>query len=205
VSLSYLDLQNPKINRIWAINKTPAKSRRQLIFTVQKNNGAGVDVVFIPTTWIPIDLTGQVPKKSLLQSSDFLKAVSNGVIEILSESEAASLNKKEGATQERERISMQLMNTNTVVQKDVVEDEDDSTKDELESSAKVVQFVEDMTVSDEISALNNLRSMGDLELQELRFVRKAAKEMSYTKVRKYCSLEIRRLKGEIDSGQEVTA
>jgi hypothetical protein len=203
MSLSYLEIEKASVRRIWAINKTPAKSRRQLIFTVQKNSGSGVDVVFIPSTWIPIDLTGQIPKKTLLASSDFRKAIANGVIEILTEAEAAVLNKKEGATQEKERVSTQLMNSNAIVQRDIVEEDgEDDTRDELESSAKVVQFVEDMKISDEISSLNNLRSMGELEMQELRFVRQASKDLGYTKIRKYCNLEIKRLKGEIDAKKD---
>jgi hypothetical protein len=198
MSLSYLDIEKQSVRRIWAVNKTSAKERRQLIFTVQKNNGAGNDIVFIPSTWIPIDLTGQIPKKHLLASSDFRKAISNGIIEILSEPEAASVLKQDGASVEKERISTQLMNINNVTQKEVLEEEGDSARDELESSAKIVQFVEDMKVSDEISALNSLRSMGTLELNELRFVRKAAKDSGYVKIRKYCALEIKRVKGEID-------
>ena len=66
-----------------------------------------------------------------------------------------------------------------------------------------MQFVEDMKVSDEISSLNNIKSMGDLELQELRFVRSAAKDLAYSKVRKYCLLEIKRVKGEIDQETET--
>ncbi len=196
--LSYLDLEKASLRRIWAVNKTSKNERRQLIFTVAKNSGQGQDVIFLPSTWIPIDLTGQITKKNLLDSSDFRKAVSAGIITILTEEEAATINAEEGASLERERIAAQLMNVNAITQRETIEEEEDSSRDELESSAKIVQFVEDMKLADEITSLNNLRSMGTLDIKELRFVRKAAKEMNYARIRKYCSLEMKKLKGEID-------
>lgn len=62
-------------------------------------------VVTIPSTWIPINITNQVPRKSLTESPYFMEALTKGLVKAISEAEANKILGREGAQDEVERLA----------------------------------------------------------------------------------------------------
>lgn len=62
-------------------------------------------VVNVPYTWIPINLTAQVPRKALLESPYFMESLTKGLVEAIPESSATKILAKEGAQEEIQRLA----------------------------------------------------------------------------------------------------
>lgn len=58
----------------------------------------------VPRTWIPIELTNLVPRKSLTESPHFLEAIAKNLIAPISEEDARKLMKRGGYDEEKSRL-----------------------------------------------------------------------------------------------------
>jgi hypothetical protein len=93
---------------LWVQNETSsveeyAPQGGDLIFNVRDADGAQ-NLVTIPLTWIPIDISLDASKAILLKSSDMRKAWSRGLIKIISAESALSVLESTDAIREVERL-----------------------------------------------------------------------------------------------------
>lgn len=104
------ELEQKSIGPVWVMN-TSEKSgdAAQILISVPKVNGTGVDVVRIPRTFIPIDLTMQVPRAQLLNAAEFRKTLQKGLINLASEPYAKALLSTSDGKAEQRRIENALM------------------------------------------------------------------------------------------------
>lgn len=109
LSISDLHKQGSKSNApIWVIN-TADQSRvgqaAEIVIPVAQPGGQGdPDLLRIPQTWLPQEVTAIIPRKRLLNSTRFMKSIQDGLISIISEDDAARLMRQSGAREESSRL-----------------------------------------------------------------------------------------------------
>lgn len=106
LSISDVEKQ-PQHTAIWAVNTAPDSILEQtgeILLTIQKLNGSGNDPLRIPQTWLPQDLTAQVPRKQLLSSAEFRRAVQSQLIGLITEDNARKLLSQDGAKEENQKL-----------------------------------------------------------------------------------------------------
>lgn len=95
------DIEASKSSSIWVLNKSNPKGN----ITITVPNGMGnVVTVMVPVTWIPVDMTTQATKQSLLASPVFRRMMTLGMIAIISEEDAQKLLSEDDARVEMQRI-----------------------------------------------------------------------------------------------------
>lgn len=109
LSLSDLNKMGPKsMAPIWVINtadQSRVGSAGEIVIPIQQQNGQGdPDLVHIPQTWLPQEVTRIVPRKRLLNSTRFMRAINDGLISIISEDDASRLLRQSGAKEETSRL-----------------------------------------------------------------------------------------------------
>lgn len=100
----YLTLQEvdaDKSSSLWVLNKTDP---RGTVNMSMPDGLGGTLVMMIPITWIPIDLTTQATKESLLKSPTFRKLVTAKKLLVLSEKDALAELDSEDAKNESQRV-----------------------------------------------------------------------------------------------------
>ena len=103
----YLDisqLESTDKGQVYVLNSEKA----QILISVPKINGNGSDLVKIPNTFIPLDLTTQVMKRQLMDSSEFRKTISKGLVKVVNPEYAAILLDTPEAKAEVTRINNEL-------------------------------------------------------------------------------------------------
>lgn len=151
---------------VWCINNTPQSMGTRagdLVIMVPKIHGNGTpDKVMIPRTWLPYNLIRQVPRQQLLQSTEFLRAVNNELIIIVSSEYAAYLESKEGAAEERERLRQYRERVHNATARVVTEDTDTKkTEEESEEDGfdpVFIMHVNQWNTMQDIDVLNTLRA-----------------------------------------------
>ncbi len=102
--LDLIDLEEKSIRRVWVVNKTRGENRSRVIFSVPKTRGQGQDLIEVPNTWLPVDLTQQITKRQLMESSDFRTALNAGLLVLIDDEEAQEALQDEDATEELARL-----------------------------------------------------------------------------------------------------
>ena len=102
--LDLIDLEEKSIRRVWVVNKTRGENRSRVIFSVPKTRGQGQDLIEVPNTWLPVDLTQQITKRQLMESSDFRTALNAGLLVLIDEKEAQEALQDEDAAEELARL-----------------------------------------------------------------------------------------------------
>lgn len=152
---------------IWCINNTPQTMNSRagdLIIMVPKTHGNGTpDKVLIPRTWLPYNLIHQVPRNQLLQSTEFLRALNEGLIIAISPEYAQYLETKEGASEERARLSQYQERIRAAVSHTFTEDESnkkdsDDEEEEAGFDPVFVMHVNQWNTLQDIEVLNILRA-----------------------------------------------
>lgn len=184
------DLEKTPTGPVWVTNVTEGADRSIIVLAVPRPNGTGVDSVKIPVTWIPIDLTGQVPKRQLMQSSDFRRAVTGGALMLMEEEAADKIRKEPGARAEITRLQAEERSVTSASAKLTA----GTTELEAQAgtvSARVQQFMVNMEeAKDQSASLNTLRSMGRLQEAELRAVSALAGARRFTDIVAFCEKAI---------------
>jgi hypothetical protein len=105
MSLSELDDKNS--GPIWIINSA-ASSRFQLtgniVVNIPQPNGIKSDALLVHQTWLPVDISQRFPRKRILEATEFRAAVVNGLITVVSETDAERLLRQDGAVEETQRL-----------------------------------------------------------------------------------------------------
>lgn len=186
---------------VYVINATSGELGGNLLFSVPKLNGNGQDLIRVPKTFIPIDLSMQVSRKQLLDSSEFRTTVHKGLIKISSPQYAKALLESEDGKAEQQRIQNEMRAARMVVENAVVQDtsEDDYIEvKQVEKEAKASAEKDTKTVSIKLQTLcanakheewtqikitTALRNYGDLSKKDISFVSKQFKDSP--RIRKY--------------------
>ena len=99
--------QGEQSKPIWALNGSAESEVGQpgeVHVGIPKINGSKIDDLHLPQTWLPTNLTDQIPRNQLLASSEFRNAVNNRVITLISEDFAADILAQDGVEEERDRL-----------------------------------------------------------------------------------------------------
>jgi len=113
VPLSQFDKEGPKSTApIWGINisdQSVAQVSGEVILAIRQRNGNGEpDPLRLPLTWLPQELTREIPRQRLLASTEFRRAISKNLIGLISEEDAERLLRQSGAKDESLRLQAEI-------------------------------------------------------------------------------------------------
>ena len=110
--LTISDLEEQEGNQpIWALNGSSQSEVGQagdVHVGIPKINGSGkIDSLYLPQTFLPINITEQIPRAQLMASSEFRTAVNSRLLILITREYADELMQIDGVEDEKERL-MQL-------------------------------------------------------------------------------------------------
>lgn len=98
-------IQDQDSKHVYALNTTEMARPSKGAVSMRATNQFGEQItVFISNTYIPVDLAEDIPKGELLQSSDFLRMLRQGMITLISDEEAEEALNSPEAKQESQRL-----------------------------------------------------------------------------------------------------
>lgn len=98
------ELEKSEKGPIWVLNNTRDALEGKVIVSIPKKNGNGSDVLRVPRSFIPFDLTMQVGRMQILDSSDFRQTVGKKLLKLVTPEYAAVLLNTEEAKEEQTRL-----------------------------------------------------------------------------------------------------
>ena len=195
VKISDLE-QGDQRDPIWALNgssESEVGAAGEVHVGIPKVNGNKTDDLYLPQTWLPINLTDQIPRGQLLVSSEFRNAVTTGLVVLISAEFAAELEQGEGVTEERQRLNdlkrhvreatahrsitdsgAEVVSTSEITDRPTTE----TAAGELDSN--FVMFANMLDTKTDIEALNLVKSRGKLLGKELRHLIRELKDKPKT-------------------------
>lgn len=221
-TLTLRQVEGQEKGGIFILNRTQGIEKGRIVFQVPKANGIGSDAVVILKTFIPVDLTEQVSRKQLLESSEFRKAVNSRRLELIDQDEYDRLMKEEGAQDELNRLyndAQAYMNTvqsldniidreNNVVDPAITAHQQKQSRTTESANVGVTEDGEHVNPAllqvvasleddkDETAAISTLRGLGELTEAEYKYVMKNSPK-EFTQIRTYCSRSIQRITGKV--------
>lgn len=143
------DLEKTNIGPVWALNNTStAGDSGNLLMSIPKVNGNGYDLVRVYKSFIPFDLTLQVPRAQLIASAEFRNAVSKKHIRLLSPEYAKAILSTEDGAEEAARIENLVAKVTAASNAAGVSEDEDDTFNPAEMgkapSAKVAEHKEEV-------------------------------------------------------------
>lgn len=194
-SMSIHDVAKKK-GPIYAINNTNGKNRSDIYFQVPNGSRTGMILIGIPATWVPIDLTEQTSRKSLLESSEFRKAVGLRYIKLLDDKEAQKIIEQDGAKEEYEKVRNTMRRGSApdpVPTSDLIQVSNLPIDEESVISTRVEAALLDRDNKEDIAFNNIIRSLGDLSIKEYRYIKKLCAD-SHPKTAEFCKKKIIEIK-----------
>lgn len=187
--LSIRDLNDSKDFDVWVLNNFSGDARGDIYIDVAKQSGQGTDLIMIPNTFVPVNLSDQVSKKQLIKSSDFRRAINSRYVLLISDKDAADKLAEDGAQEEADRVRGLISGKNeagaaainSMVGK-VVTDENGMTsvdteieEDKVSKPVRMlIEGVDDKT--EDTSLINTLRRM-DVTQDDWKYIRAEAKKI----------------------------
>jgi hypothetical protein len=193
------DLEKEEKGPVFVQNVSTGDEAGQVLITVPKKNGNGSDLVKVPKTFIPMDLTSQVPRSQLIEAAEFRKTITGGLLKLCTPEYAEMLLNSEDGKDEARRIANDLLKTKTLInnagvrgdendEEEYADREDaakearkgkDSKRGNSSVSVKLQNLVasadeDDLSERDILSKIRNYNN-GDLERAELDFLGKKYK------------------------------
>lgn len=121
-TMSLADIQRDDNPNVYVLNKSKGPEKGQIIVSVSKENGSGEDLLIIPRTYIPVEITAQISKEQLIRSTEFRKALNTRQLVIINPDDAqAILNTKEAQIEAERIYQSSQANRNTVIDLGAVE------------------------------------------------------------------------------------
>jgi hypothetical protein len=156
------DKENPSV---FILNTS--KPRGNITFEVADGMGGKIGIK-IPATWVPIDITTQAPKESILSNPQFRKLLASQFLAVPSESHMAAIQRKEGYAKEvakaynaSEQVATELLGASSEA-RNVIESEN--------VSGFVLNLVNSTDI-DESEALNSVNLQADtMTLEDLNYL-----------------------------------
>lgn len=98
------ELEKSDKGPIWVLNNTRDALEGKVVVSIPKKNGNGSDVLRVARSFIPFDLTMQVGRAQILDSSDFRQTVGKKLLKLITPEYAAVLLNTEEAKEEQTRL-----------------------------------------------------------------------------------------------------
>lgn len=147
------ELEKSERGPVYVINNLKGAYKGMVIIPVARRRGNGQDVLRIPPTFIPVDLTLQISKAQILESTEFRRTVGKKLVVLLNPEYARRLLATEEAKAEARQVSenmarakllveSQIMNGNTNDEASMVNDVDDSEVDSINMQRSADSAVE---------------------------------------------------------------
>ncbi len=138
---------------VYVINNLKGAYKGMVIIPIARRNGNGQDVLRIPPTFIPVDLTLQVAKAQLLESTEFRRTVGKKLVLLMNPEYARRLLATPEGQKEAQQVSANMAQAKLMVESQVMggNDESDmvnSTDDADEESASMHQAAQMMNSED---------------------------------------------------------
>lgn len=190
------DLEGRNSNEpIWVLNTSVSSDAGQageIHIGIPKQNGTKIDPLFVPQTWLPIEVTKQIPREQLLASSEFRQSINKNLLALIAPESALKILEQEGAKEELTRLdelrrhirqagAAKTLTTSkaevTMVAGGDIEAVADHQKAEVTSdddsglAPGFAMFAEKIKGMDDINALNALRSRRRFNRKELAFLK----------------------------------
>lgn len=163
--MTIAELENSDRGPVFVLNTATAPEGK-IILGIMRKNGIGQDPVRIPKTFIPIDLTHQVPRSQLLDSSDFRRTINGGLIKLVTPEFATLILSTEEGKAEKLRIDNELSAVVSLLENESLSGKDiegtsaaEQRVSEIASAARPGRDLETATGS-EIQALLGNREKG---------------------------------------------
>lgn len=188
-ALTLHEAQASKTGPLWVINSSPEifPPGGDVFITVVGSDDRPV-AINVELTWLPKDLSLYAPRKSVLESSFFYKAVNEGLLKIISDSDAKSILNKKGASSEQERLTAQynavkhasrakgIAESVTISGGDqtasqMVDLSDVDVRPEDNISANFKAWVNTTNGLDEEEAISRVKTRGTLTVEECHYLR----------------------------------
>lgn len=169
---SIAELEAAKNSSVFVMNMSNPAGK--VVITVESGRGTPVSVV-MPVTWIPIDLTSQATKKSILESPIFRRMVQNGLLTPVRAEYAEKIMSTEKAKEEYNRLYKDSMNDSAEGMGgniDVIQNLAEAAS--AEASGQIGGFAQNLantTEGDEPELVSSLLArQHSLSLVELRYI-----------------------------------
>lgn len=189
LTISQLLSQQPHEN-LWVLNTTSGEKRAMLVIGLSAKDGAR-ESLRVPVTWLPLNLTEQHTRESILQSPNFRRALAQGAITAITEEQAMAEFSREGAEEERarvRRIDSGAMTDDAITVAEAAGTELEGLKD---VPAVVQGFATMIENSNDTEAAAEFRSLGDLNKPSLEFLFSVAKRLNYATLARYVAEELK--------------
>lgn len=104
-TMTIAQAEQAKGSSVWAMNGSGGRGQQKGIINITITEGNGQrNVVRLPVTFIPVDLTTQATKNAILSSPDFRRLVQRGFVKLVSEEDAAKMLDSDEARKEQQRV-----------------------------------------------------------------------------------------------------
>lgn len=211
LTLNELEHGDPK-EPVFVLNNAPpiGGMRSRLIIPVPKSGMTNTqDTLNIPPTWIPVELTGQTTRDSILQSSEFRKLVSKDYVRIVSPEYAKKALRGEEAQEEIRRIKQEDLMVDAVAMEHSLRTTQPEIAVEGSSEASIkpalILLLDNPTNTDELSILNSLKSVVNKSEADLEYIVAKASAHKLPKVKtKYGELLNKRREKERERNQGIS-
>lgn len=183
--LNIAEAERAQSSSVWVLNTSNPKG----IIGFEVADGMGTKVVIkIPVTWIPIDLTTQSTKATILSSPHFRKVLSHKMVQLVSQEYADSVMDQDAAQKELMRVS-NLSSTDLQIDASTLPSEVKSIQSEAmgEVSGFAMNLAMNADIDDE-QALNALRGQeSSLTKADFQYI---AQNSASARVKEYASQKV---------------
>lgn len=163
------DIELTDIGGVYCLNTTPETKRSQVVFTVAKMQGTGTDNILIPVMTYPVELTTQVTKRQLLNSSEFRRAISMGYIRLITREYFNQLMSEPGAM---EIVNRELNNMKRAPDTKNNQEEREHVDPHDGVNPKYILEAEALVAGDitERALITNIKASGDLTRRDAQYL-----------------------------------
>lgn len=143
-SMSISDLEESgEKGAVWVLNTMTGDMQGQLLINVPKKHGNGQDLVRVPKTFIPMDLTDQVSKGQLLESSEFRKTITGGLLKLITPDYAELVLGSDEGREEKRRVLNEMNKAKTIIANAGVVDDGDEDEIDAEDASREARKLRD--------------------------------------------------------------
>lgn len=114
------DLERTSKGSVFVINNLKQEVRGNIVIPVARKNGNGQDVVRVPPTFIPIDLTMQVSKSQLMESTEFRKTIANRLLLLVTPEYAETILDTPEGQEESRQVAASMSRARTMVEAEML-------------------------------------------------------------------------------------
>lgn len=142
------ELEASEKGPVYVMNNLKGEFKGMIIVPVARRQGNGHDVVRIPPTFIPVDLTQQVGKTQLMESTEFRQTVGKNLIRLVTTEYAEKILAQEDAQVEAQTVLNNMSRARTMVESTLL------NEGKKTGAAAMVNDIEDENPIDSAGKIN---------------------------------------------------